>query len=177
MKMPSNEPRSAERKRCACLADLKRRIFFSRRRVGWCEFSARLFKTRVLTVLPALQDFALRRAIALQLISDDDARNVVQPYAQRGAKKRLAAFAVRVGSATRMSRTLPSWSTARHRECLWPRIVRKISSRCHVSPQRGRRRRSSLVYVCPNAQTPLPHRFIAHDDPALCQKLFNRTEN
>jgi hypothetical protein len=29
-------------------ADLKRLIFFSRSRVGWCEFSARLFNTRVL---------------------------------------------------------------------------------------------------------------------------------
>jgi hypothetical protein len=34
--------RSAERKHCACLADLNRRIFFSRSRVGWWEFSAQL---------------------------------------------------------------------------------------------------------------------------------------
>ena len=33
----------AERKRCACRADLNRFICRSRRRVGWCEFSARLF--------------------------------------------------------------------------------------------------------------------------------------
>jgi hypothetical protein len=26
-------------------------------------------------------------------------------------------------------------------------------------------------------QAPLPHRFIGHDDPALCQKFLNRTEN
>src|SRR3954449_7985638 len=32
----------AERNRCACRADLKRFICRSRRRVGWCEFSARL---------------------------------------------------------------------------------------------------------------------------------------
>ena len=29
----------------------------------------------------------------------------------------------------------------------------------------------------PKLQTPLPHRFRGHDDPALCQKFFNRTEN
>src|SRR5258708_4601932 len=29
-------------------------------------------------------------------------------------------------------------------------IFRYISSRCHLSPQRGRRRRNSLAYVCPN---------------------------
>jgi hypothetical protein len=34
----------AERKRCACRADLKRFICRPRRRVGWCEFSARLFR-------------------------------------------------------------------------------------------------------------------------------------
>src|SRR5215213_214636 len=34
----------AERNRCTWPADLKRFICRSRRRVGWCEFSARLFK-------------------------------------------------------------------------------------------------------------------------------------
>src|SRR5687767_630647 len=33
-------------KTLACRADLNRRIRFSRSRVGWCEFSARLFKYR-----------------------------------------------------------------------------------------------------------------------------------
>ncbi len=41
-KCPAMGPK-AERKRWACLVDLKRHIFFSRSRVGWCEFSARLF--------------------------------------------------------------------------------------------------------------------------------------
>ena len=44
----------AERKRCACLADLNRRIFFSRRRVGWCKFSARLFKPLCIVFVPRL---------------------------------------------------------------------------------------------------------------------------
>src|SRR3954470_20899216 len=34
----------AERKRCACRGDVKRFICRSRRRVGWFEFSARLFR-------------------------------------------------------------------------------------------------------------------------------------
>src|SRR3954463_7545413 len=33
-----------ERNRCACRGDLKRFIWRSRRRVGWCEFSARLLR-------------------------------------------------------------------------------------------------------------------------------------
>ena len=44
---------------------------------------------------------------------------------------------------------------------------------CHLSPHRGRRRRSSFAYVCPNAQAPLTHGFVGHDDPALGQKLFD----
>src|ERR1700730_10583163 len=40
-KCPAMGPK-AERKRWACLADLNVRVFFSRKRVGWCEFSARL---------------------------------------------------------------------------------------------------------------------------------------
>jgi hypothetical protein len=43
LKMARDGARSAERKRWACLADLNFRMFFSRSRVGWCEFSARLF--------------------------------------------------------------------------------------------------------------------------------------
>src|SRR5258708_7709706 len=41
-KCPAMGPK-AERKRWACLVVLNRRIFFSRSRVGWWEFSARLF--------------------------------------------------------------------------------------------------------------------------------------
>jgi hypothetical protein len=67
----------AERKRCACLADLKRRIFFSRNRVGWCEFSARLFNTRVLSMLDTRQYFAFRRAITSELISNDDTWDIL----------------------------------------------------------------------------------------------------
>src|SRR6266700_4109813 len=68
----------AERKRCACLADLNLRIFFSRNRVGWCEFSARLFNTRVLPMLDTWQDLTFRCSIALQLIGDDHTWNIVQ---------------------------------------------------------------------------------------------------
>src|SRR5258708_22035383 len=63
----------------------------------------RIFRTIIqpfmLTVLHTRQDFAFRRAITLQLISDDYARYVLQPFEKRGANKRFATFAVRVGSA------------------------------------------------------------------------------
>ena len=52
----------------------------------------------VLTVLHARQDFAFRRAIALQLISDDYARNVLQPFekfAEKSFRSLLVASALR----------------------------------------------------------------------------------
>ena len=121
----------------------------------------------MLAVLHAGQDFAFRRAITSELIGNNHAWDVVQPL-EEFAKKSLGSLRGSRRLCTRMSSTLPSWSTARHKYCLSPRIVRKTSSICHVSPQRGRRRRSSLAYVCPNAQTPLSHGFIAHDNSPLC---------
>ncbi len=64
---------NAERKRWACFADLNFRIFFSRSRVGWCEFSARMPEPLVLPMFYAWQDFTFRCSITLQFISNDDA--------------------------------------------------------------------------------------------------------
>jgi hypothetical protein len=58
----------------------KRRIFFSRSRVGWCEFSARLFSTRVLAMLHAGQDLAFCGTITNALIGNNDARDILQPF-------------------------------------------------------------------------------------------------
>ena len=49
-----------------------------------------------------------------------------------------------------MSSTLPCWSTARHRYRCAPLIWTNTSSRCHLSPGRGPRRRSWFAYCCPN---------------------------
>ena len=51
---------------------------------------------------------------------------------------------------TRMSSTLPSWSTARHSQYLQPLIFSCISSMCHLSPGQGRRWRTPSAKVCPN---------------------------
>src|SRR5271166_5752998 len=59
-------------------------------------------------------------------------------------KNRLAATAFR-RDWTRTSSTLPCWSTARHRYRSLPLIPTNTSSRCHLSPGRGRRRRSWLA--------------------------------
>ena len=62
----------AERKRCACPGDLNPCMRRSRWRVGWWEFSARLLGIAVLPVLNTGQHFPFRRAIAPELIRNDD---------------------------------------------------------------------------------------------------------
>jgi hypothetical protein len=59
-------------------------------------------------------------------------------------KNRLAATAFR-RDCTRTSSTLPCWSTARHSYRSLSLIPTNTSSRCHVSPGRGRRRRTWLA--------------------------------
>src|SRR5271165_6611766 len=59
-------------------------------------------------------------------------------------KNRWAATALR-RDWTRTSSTLPCWSTARLRYRSLPLIPTNTSSRCHLSPGRGRRRRSWLA--------------------------------
>src|SRR5216683_1192054 len=52
-----------------------------------------------------------------------------------------------------MSKTSPSWSTARHRYIRLPAIRTTISSRCHRSLGRGRHRRSFRAIPGPNFRT------------------------
>src|SRR5271156_775634 len=46
---------------------------------------------------------------------------------------------------TRTSSTTPTWSTARQSQCFTPVILSTTSSKCHLSPTRGRRRRIWLA--------------------------------
>ena len=62
---------------------------------------------------------------------------------------------------TRMSRTSPSSSTARHTYCWRPWIVTNTSSRCQRSPSRPRRRRNRPAYSGPrtaDTTSGWPHR-------------------
>jgi hypothetical protein len=52
---------------------LKRRITFSRTRVGWCEFSARLFSP-LLAMFDVDPQIPVRRGIAFELVGDQHAR-------------------------------------------------------------------------------------------------------
>src|SRR4051794_9360899 len=63
--------------------------------------------------------------------------------------RRLAAFLSR-RLWTKTSSTTPSWSTARQSQCFFPLIIRHTSSRCHLSPGQGSRRRIWLAKSWPN---------------------------
>ncbi len=63
--------------------------------------------------------------------------------------RRLAARVSR-RLCTRMSSTIPFWSTARHSQCLIPEIVITTSSMCHLSPAAGSLRRIWLANTWPN---------------------------
>jgi hypothetical protein len=54
------------------------------------------------------------------------------------------------GGHARPSSTTPAWSTARQSQCFTPPILSTTSSRCHLSPTRGRRRRIWLANCWPN---------------------------
>ena len=67
-----------------------------------------------LPVLDPGQDRPLGRGVALELVGHDDTGNVLRPLEQLLEEKRLAALVLR-RLCTRMSSTVPCWSTARHR--------------------------------------------------------------
>jgi hypothetical protein len=103
----------------------------------------------VLAMLHARQDPAFGSSIALQLISDDHARHLLQPYAQL-AEKSLGSMLV----ASALHEDIQYISLLIHRSPQRGSFAtdREEDARpaCHLSPQRGRRRRSSLADVCPN---------------------------
>src|SRR5207247_1431439 len=118
-------------------------------------FSSRLMRvfrpivqSALLLMLHRTHDFGLGCCVAAQLIGDDGTWDVLKAF-QQLAKNFLAAFLFRRG-CTRISSTSPSWSTARQRYRSSPLIVRKTSSRCHLSPRRPRLERIRLAYVPPN---------------------------
>jgi hypothetical protein len=81
-------------KRWACRTDLNRRIRFSRSRVGWCEFSARLFKYRCCRWATPGHNDAFRGRIASRLIRNDHA------WSALGCSQQLAKESHRRGSVT-----------------------------------------------------------------------------
>ena len=71
---------------------------------------------------------------------------------------------------------MPCWSTARHSQCAVPAILTTTSSRCHLSPARGSRRRISFREPLAKLQCPLPHRLVTDHDAAGGQHLLDHSQ-
>src|SRR5215469_2716266 len=89
---------------------------------------------------------------------------------------RLAARLSRRG-CTRTSSTIPVWSTARHNQCFTPEILSTTSSRCHLSPIRGSRRRIRLANFWPNLRAHCRTVAWLDDDTASGQQLLHHTKS
>ena len=72
----------ADTKRWACPADLSPCMRYARCRVGRCEFSQRLFSERLWRCSTPGEALAFRCAVALQLLRDDDLRDISQAFEQ-----------------------------------------------------------------------------------------------
>ncbi len=136
----------------------------SRCRVGWWLFSARLFRPwcercsteGITSRWAALEERSLSVTITLG----------TAPVPLRSRRKKRPAAALVRRFWTRMSSTLPSWPTARRRYFRSPSIVTRTSSRRHLPPGRGRRRRSALACVGMHWRRPCP--YFAHQRQMLC---------
>src|SRR4051794_33883265 len=126
---------------------LRRRVT-SRRRVGWCEFSARLLRPlcrRCST--PGISSFLAAGELAsLSVTMTRGGRPCL--FSSLRSRRSAGLSSRRLCPST--SSTSPSWATARHNQCFLPAILIWTSSRCHLSPGRGSRRRISFAKPWPN---------------------------
>src|SRR4051794_19721500 len=114
------------------------------------------YKAFMPPVLDRGHHLTLGGAVAGQLVRDHDTRGPALLFQQLAEQalgslrsRRLAACLSR-RLWTKTSSTKPSWSTARQSQCFFPLIIRHTSSRCHLSPVPGSRRRIWLVNAWPN---------------------------
>src|SRR6516165_10156796 len=77
---------------------------------------------------------------------------------------------------TKTSRTTPVWSTARHIQCFTPTILSATSSRCHLSPTRGKAATDLIGEPLAELARPLPHGFVADNDAARGQQLLHHAQ-
>ena len=131
---------------------------------GGCEpahlslaLSRRLMRTRcaVVRILPRAVNHgwhhgAVRRGVAGGRSLSVTSRRGDRPCPCNTLRKNRAAARRSRRDCTKMSRTSPSWSTARHRYWRRPWNVTKTSSRYQVSPSRPRRRRNFRASSRPN---------------------------
>src|SRR4051795_12023773 len=77
---------------------------------------------------------------------------------------------------TRMSSTMPSWSTARRSQCFLPAIFNTTSSRCLFVSDCRQTPLDLIGEVLAKLQRPLPHALVADDDAARRQHLLDHAQ-
>ena len=102
----------------------------SRRRVGWCEFSARLSRPLCLrcSTEGITSAFVALSLASLSVTMTRGGR--ICRFSSLRSKRLAAGLSRRLW--TRTSSTTPSWSTARQSQCFLPAILTSTSSRCHM---------------------------------------------
>lgn len=73
----------------------------------------------------------------------------------------------------RISSTFPSSSKARHNQNTSPLVWTRISSKCHLRPGLGRRRRSSLANIYANIAIPVADGFVGDENAPVEHYLFH----
>jgi hypothetical protein len=159
-----------EEKRCACLADVKRRIFFSRRSKGWCEFSARLFNPLCCrcSTPGRISRFAAR--ISLQLIGHDHTWGVVESFEELAKKSfRCVCVSSALDEDIQHVAVLIDGSPQRRSFSLDGEKDPRPDATCpHMQDGGGEVRWVRLTKL----QTPLTHGFVGHDTPALSSSVL-----
>ncbi len=129
----------------------------------------------VLAMLHTRQNLPFSRSITLQLIGDDHAWHIHESFEQL-AEKSFRCFFV----ASALHQDIQHVAILIHGS---PEVMLLASNREHHLihiPLVATTRAATAQFIgigLTKFEAPLPHRFIGHDDPALGQKLLNRTEN
>src|SRR5258708_916064 len=122
-------------------------------------------------MLHARQDLAFGRAIALQFISNDHSRDVLQPF-----EKLAEELFCGVLAASALHQNIKHVAILINSS---PQIVGfAVDFQVHLVHMpcisAARTATAQLVGIhLPKLKAPLTHSFIRHDDSALCQKLFD----
>ncbi len=119
-------------------------------------------------------DLPIDSAIRFRFVRGYDAGNCAWPDSIFRMKRFAALVSRRFWIRT--SSTNPSWSTARHRKCRSPLIVTTASSRCHMSPRRGVRRRTKIGILPSELFSPFAYRHVGNDNRSISQHVFNHAK-
>ncbi|EFH81112.1 hypothetical protein Krac_1799 [Ktedonobacter racemifer DSM 44963] len=173
LKMSSNETEGRENALCLFGGLESPHLLFTQSR-GLVRIFRTIVQPFVLTVLNTRQDFSFRRTITLQLISENHARNVLQPF-EKLAEKPFGGFLVpsalhqdvQDGNVlVHCSPEILSLATDREKDLVQVPCVSTMGATATKFIRVG----------LPKLQAPLSHGFIAHDYSSLCQKLFHITK-